>query len=146
MIRLRIGSPDDFAAVFPRTQALNAHEGIEIDDERLAAGLRTLLGDPRLGNVWLIERSRTAIGYAIVTYGYDLEFGGRDAYLTELWIDADARGGGAGSAVLELLAGELRARQVPVLHLQVRPDNPAYRLYARNGFVASPRTLMTRKL
>src|SRR5262249_30023194 len=130
----------------PRTQALNAHEGIEIDDERLAAGLRTLLADPGLGSVWLIERSGTAIGYAIVAFGYYLEFGGRRADLTELLSAGQARGGGAGPAVRGLLAGELRARQIPVLHLQVRPDNPAYRLYARNGFIASPRTLMSRKL
>ncbi len=146
MIRLRIGSPDDFPAVFPRTQALNAHEGIEIDDERLAAGLRRLLDDPGLGHVWLIERSGAAIGYAIVTYGYDLEFGGRDAYLTELWIDPAQRGRGAATAALAQLADAVRARGVRALHLQVRPDNPARRLYERAGFVASPRVVMTRRL
>lgn len=146
MFRLRFGTTDDFAAVFPRTRALNAHEGITIDDARLAEALRGLLADPQLGGVWLIERERTPIGYAIVTFGYDLEFAGRDAYLTELWVDDDQRGSGAGSAALALLPDELRARGVNALHLQVRPDNPAFRLYQRTGFVASPRTIMTRRL
>jgi ribosomal protein S18 acetylase RimI-like enzyme len=87
-----------------------------------------------------------AIGYAIVTFGYDLEFGGRDAYLTELWIDPAERGRGAGSAVLALLDGELRAQGVRAVHLGVRPESPAVRLYARAGFEASPRLFMTRRL
>jgi ribosomal protein S18 acetylase RimI-like enzyme len=86
------------------------------------------------------------IGYAMVTFGYDLEFAGRDAYLTELWIDPPARGSGAGGAALALLDPELRTHGVHALHLQVRPDNPALRLYLRSGFVASPRIVMTRRL
>lgn len=78
--------------------------------------------------------------------GYDLEFAGGDTYLTELWIDPAARGSEAGGAALALLAPELRAHGVHALHLQVRPDNPALRLYQRSGFVASPRIVMTRRL
>jgi ribosomal protein S18 acetylase RimI-like enzyme len=138
------------AAVLPRTRALSAHEGIVISDELLEAALRRLLEDASLGGVWLVEtnavRADGVIGYAIFTFGYDLEFGGRDAYMTELWIDERERGRGIGSAVIDLLAGELRARDVRALHLQVRSDNPAARLYERSGFVASPRVVMTRRL
>jgi ribosomal protein S18 acetylase RimI-like enzyme len=146
VVSLRPATLDDLAELLPRTRALNAHEGIAIDPPVLEAALGRLLRDPSLGGVWLIERGRAAIGYAIVTFGYDLEFGGRDAYLTELWIDPPARGNGAGRAALALLDPELRARGVQALHLQVRPDNPALRLYQRSGFVASPRLVMTRRL
>ncbi|MDQ3364874.1 MAG: GNAT family N-acetyltransferase [Myxococcota bacterium] len=146
MIALRLATPADLDVVFPRTRALNAHEGITIADAVLEAALRRLLDDASLGGVWLVLRGDAPIGYAIVTFGYDLEFGGRDAYLTELWIDAEARGGGAGGAVLDQLPDELRGRGVGALHLQVRPENPAFRLYQRAGFVASPRTIMTRRL
>ena len=144
MFRIRRATEADTALLLPRTAALNAHEGIAIDAPTLEAALRRLLGDPSLGCVWLIEPG--PVGYAIVTFGYDLEFGGRDAYLTELWIDADARGGGAGRAALGLVGDAVRALGVGALHLQVRPDNPAMRLYTRAGFVASPRVVMTRKL
>lgn len=145
-IRLRTATLDDVPAVLPRTRALNAHEGILITDELLETALRRLLADASLGGVWLVEDDGAAIGYAIVTFGYDLEFGGRDAYLTELWIDEDSRGSGAGAAVLDQLPGELRQRDVRALHLQVRPENPALRLYQRAGFTASPRLVMTRRL
>ncbi|HEU0034492.1 MAG TPA: GNAT family N-acetyltransferase [Kofleriaceae bacterium] len=145
MFALRPAGPADFPAVFPRTRALNDHEGISIADEVLAAALQKLLADPGLGGVWLVEQSGAPVGYAIATFSYDLEFGGRDAYLTELWIDPEARGQGAGRAALDLLEPELRARDVQALHLQVRPDNPAARLYERAGFVTSPRRIMTRR-
>jgi ribosomal protein S18 acetylase RimI-like enzyme len=143
---LRPAGLDDLVAVLPRTAALNAHEAITLEPAALEASLARLLGDPGVGRIWLVERDRAAIGYAIVTFGYDLEFGGRDAVLTELWIDPDGRGQGAASAALALLDPELRALGVHALHLQVRPDNPAFRLYQRSGFVASPRVVMTRRL
>jgi len=145
-IALRLATAEDFAEVLPRTRALNDHEGIDVTDAVLEAALRRLLGDGTLGGVWLVERDAHVIGYALVAFAYDLEFGGRDAWLTELWIDDAARGSGAGRAVIEALGGELRARDIRALHLQVRPENPAKRLYARAGFVTSPRQIMTRRL
>src|SRR5689334_13073196 len=146
MIQLRLATIADFDVVLPRTRALNAHEGIEVPAPVFEAALRRLLSDPQIGGCWLVERAGAPIGYAIATYGFDLEFGGREAFLTELWIDPPARGEGAGSAALALLEGELRQRGVFALHLQVRPENPAARLYERAGFSTSPRLLMTRRL
>lgn len=146
MIELHLATIEDVALVLSRTRALNAQEGIEIADASLEAALRALLASPDLGAVWLVIREAAPIGYAVVTFGYDLEFGGRDAYLTELWIDAEQRGHGAGHDALALLDPELRARGVKALHLQVRPENPAVRLYERSGFVTSPRQVMTRRL
>ncbi|MEZ4332236.1 MAG: GNAT family N-acetyltransferase [Myxococcota bacterium] len=154
MIVLRRADPADLEILAPRTLALNRHEGIAIAEPRLRDALAELLARPELGGVWLVEgvaaqdRSATdeVVGYALVTYGFDLEFGGRDAFLTELWIDEDARGRGLGSAALERLCPLLAECGVHALHLQVRPDNPAQRLYSRAGFSLSPRRVMTRTL
>lgn len=146
MIALRPATLVDLPEVLPRTRALQDHEGIEITNARLEGGLRQLLGNPGFGGVWLVTRDQQTIGYAIVTFGFDLEFGGREGWLTELWIDADQRTQGAGAAAIEALVPELLVRDVKALHLQVRGDNPAMRLYERSGFVASPRTIMTRRL
>ncbi len=157
MLRLRRATPADLPAILPRTRALNAHEGIVVAPDALEAALRGLLLEPVHGGVWLIERDgapsdgpydggAAVIGYAIVTFGYDLEFAGRDAWLTELWIDEPARGAGAGTTALDQLDAELRPLGVRALHLQVRPENPALRLYERAGFERSPRYVLTRKL
>ena len=146
MFALRLATVDDIAEVLPRTRAFNALESIVIDPATHESALRRLLGDPSLGGVWLVERAGVPVGYAIVTFGFDLEFGGRDSYLTELWIDPDARGRGAGTVALTLLESELGSRDVRALHLQVRSDNPAVRLYERTGFITSLRRVMTRRL
>src|SRR5258706_6992468 len=131
--RLRIATPADLAELLPRTRALNAHEGIAVGAVELEAALHALLADASLGGVWVIEAT-AIVGYAIVTYGYDLEFAGRDAWLTELWIDPAHRGRGAATSALAALDAELRTRDVRALHLQVRTENPALRLYERTGF------------
>ncbi len=146
MIGLRIATLLDLEDLLPRTRALNDHEGIEISTERLRVALRTLIETPELGAAWVILRDGQTIGYAIATYGFDLEFDGRDAHLTELWVDLPHRGAGAAERALDLLMAELAARGVGALHLQVRPDNPALRLYERKGFALSPRRIMTRVL
>ena len=146
MYALRLATAADFDAVFERTRAFNANEGIAIADATLASGLRRLLAEPALGGAWLVTRDGAVIGHAVVTYGYDLEYGGADSYLTEIWIDEVARAAGAGTAALDLLVRELQARDVRALHLQVRLDNPALRLYERAGFVMSPRVVMTKTL
>jgi ribosomal protein S18 acetylase RimI-like enzyme len=146
MFSLRLATIDDLAHVLPRTAALNAHESIVLEPAALEAALRTLIDDPTLGRVWLVERDGAPVGYALTTFSYDLEFNGREAWLTELWIDEPARAQGGGGAVIEALAGELAALGVAAVHLQVRPENPARRLYERTGFVASPRIVMTRRL
>jgi len=146
MYSLRLAEIADVDSVIARTRALNVVEGIVIDDDRLATATSSLLSDASLGGVWLIERDGVAVGHAVVTYGFDLEFGGRDSFLTELWVDPEARGAGAATAALPLLEAELRQRNVHALHLGVLPDNPARRLYERSGFVASPRVFMTRVL
>jgi ribosomal protein S18 acetylase RimI-like enzyme len=146
VISLRLATIDDLPELFPRTTALNAHEAIALDPAVLHDALARLLREPGLGGAWLVERDGAVIGYAIVSFGYDLEFNGRDGFLTELWIDPEARGGGAGTTALDLLASELRARDIHALHLVVRPENPAVRLYQRSGFAVSPRLTMTRRL
>ena len=145
VLRLRRATPADLLDILPRTAALNAHEGIVVAPAALEAALLGLLADPATGGVWLIEDA-AIVGYAIVTFGYDLEFAGRDAWLTELWVDEHARSSGAGTAALGLLEAELAPLGVRALHLQVRPENPALRLYERAGFTRSPRLVLTRRL
>src|SRR5690349_10074219 len=98
MYALRLATTADLPAVLARTRALNVIEQIEIAEPALVAATTRLLSDASLGHVWLIERDGAAIGHAVVTYGFDLEFGGRDSFLTELWIDPPERGRGAATA------------------------------------------------
>jgi GNAT superfamily N-acetyltransferase len=142
---LRLATVDDIETLIPRVLALNTHESIVLEMAQLRAALGQLLSSPSLGAVFLIMRGEQPVGYALTTFAFDLEFGGREAWLTEIWIDEAERGTGAGAVTLAVLEDEMRKRDVRALHLQVRKENPAYRLYERLGFEASPRVVMTRR-
>lgn len=143
---LRAATLDDVAAIVPRSSALQAHENIEISDAELEGALREMLVDPALGGVWMIEDDGAVVGYAFISLSFDLEFAGREAWLTELYIDDAARGRGAGTFALDALSSLLRGLGVHAMHLQVRADNPALRLYERAGFTNVPRLIMSRRL
>jgi ribosomal protein S18 acetylase RimI-like enzyme len=145
VIALRRAILADAAALLPWVVALARDEDIATPEAELGPALARLLADDTLGRVWWIDDGATAIGHAVVTFGFDLEFAGRDAYLTELYLVPAARGRGAGQAAIAAIVAAMSALEVRALHLQVRPDNaPAVEVYRRAGFVASARVVMTR--
>src|SRR5690349_4970490 len=137
---LRRAGAADAAALAPWMTAFNASEGITVDPAALARALDRLLAGDDLGRVWWLDDGGAAVGYAVVTFGFDLEHAGRDAYLTELYLDPAARGRGLGRAAVDAIVGAMPALEVGALHLMVRRDNPAaWAIYAGAGFVEPPR-------
>jgi len=143
---LRAATVADVPAILPRSRALQDHEGIEISAAKLEGALIVMLRDPSLGGVWMIEDGGVVVGYAFISFSFDLEFAGREAWLTELFIDDAVRGRGAGTFALDMLTPILRDLGVNAVHLQVRDENPAKRLYERAGFTIVPRLIMSRRL
>jgi ribosomal protein S18 acetylase RimI-like enzyme len=139
---------EDVAFLLSRMIEFNREEGIDWDPARGEAPLRRLLGDESLGRVYVVRDDGAArVGYAVVTYGYDLEFGGPDAFLTELWIDEPARGRGLARRVLDRIVSDLRSAGVGALHLQVRAENAeARRLYEAAGFEGTTRVFLSKRI
>ena len=59
-------------------------DGMVFRSRSIRAGLVQLLADPRLGRAWIAEHKGHLVGYAMLTYNFDLEFGGLQAILTEI--------------------------------------------------------------
>jgi len=95
-----------------------------------------LLGAPDQGRILLVQSDKSDIvGYAVLAFGFSLEFGGRDAFLDELFIAEAFRGQGIGSAALSAVCTWARREYLCALHLQVERDNKAAKaLYNRAGF------------
>ena len=116
-------------------EAFYALEHIPFDADCSRAALAPLLGDSDLGRVYLIEVDGQMAGYCVICFGYSLEFGGRDAFIDEIFVLETHRGKGIGRTVLEKVAEEARALGIRALHLEVERNNtPAQRLYDRAGF------------
>lgn len=140
--------PADLDALVPLVRAYHDFEGIELDDGERIGAVRTLLADPSRGAMWWIEADGQRVGYVAVCFGFSLEFGGRDAFVDELYVVPEARGRGAGRAALAAAMRAAAAHGVRALHLEVGRTNARARaLYESLGFDAREAfTLMSRSL
>lgn len=111
--------------------------------------LRTLVESPDLGLVGIVREreDEPLFGYFVLTWGFDLEWNGRDAVLTELYLSPSARGRGLGDVVMDRAEAMARGEGARALHLLVRHENaPARRLYEKRGFIHPGRLFLTKKL
>jgi ribosomal protein S18 acetylase RimI-like enzyme len=146
---VRKARPADVEPLLPMMAAFNREEGIPFQRARVAPALRRLVREPRLGVVVVASsaKDQRLVGYAIGTLGFDLEFAGPDAFLTEIFVDPPQRGSGLGARLLDATSRALRERGAAAVTLLVRPENvAARRLYARAGFRELPRLPMVRRL
>lgn len=126
--------------------AFNGEDGHAFGSENRSA-LEDLLARPDWGSVFVVESGHCTIGYAVVCYGYSIEFGGRDAILDEWFIEPAERGAGCGSAVLAQLEAFCRAEGIVALHLEVMDTNArAQMLYDRMGYPARKSRLRSKAL
>jgi len=102
---------------------------------------------------WLIECDRHDghdghdVGYVVVCFEYSLAFGGRCAYLDEVFVDEAYRGQGIGLQASAFATDACCQRGIHTLHLEVEQHNRrAIRVYECPGFVSNERMLMSRRL
>ena len=144
-----------------------AFEHIAFEEGAARRALRQILSDGELGVVYLIrvgareseqesEReaeatdyaaAEAAAGYLVITFGFSLEFHGRDAFVDELFLRESFRGQGIGRACVEFAAEVCRAKGIAALHLEVeRANTRAQALYRQSGFRDHDRYLLTKWL
>jgi GNAT superfamily N-acetyltransferase len=140
-------TPADADPLVGMMREFNELEHIKFDEAEVRAALAELLGDESLGRVWLIRSGTEAVGYVVLTFGFSLEFRGRDAIVDEVFVGAGWRGRGAGRQALEFVAAFCRARGIRALHLEVeRANTAAQTLYRKAGFLDHDRYLLTKWL
>ena len=116
------------------------------DRERVLRGLRPLLAGDQFGQVWLIEPAAgPAAGYAVVTWSWSLESGGRDCILDELYVRD--RGQGLGARAMAEIMPAARAAGASAMFLETEAHNTRVRsFYERCGFTAEDSVWMARTL
>ena len=144
---LRAARTDDLPVLLPLVRAFYAHFGYPYSEDEKRRALEELLGSPALGTAWLVLVDGEVAGYSVFSHYFSLEFGGRTAFVDELYVVPAHRGRGVGTAFLELLAGEAQRCGLVALHLESEAHNTgATALYERLGFVNFHRHLLTRRL
>ncbi len=146
-LRLRLATRADVATLLAMMADFNRSEGISFDRPAFKRALARLLRDPSFGFVGLFVQSGKPIGYAVLTYGFDLEWGGRDSLLTEIYLLPEWRRRGLGAAGLRLLEKRARACGAKAVSLAVRPENAAaVSLYRRAGYGGPTPLLLSKPL
>lgn len=106
-----------------------------------------LISDPSLGRLWLIECDGAVAGYVALTLVWSLEFGGRIAFVDELFVARSHRGRGIGRATLEFVEDKAKALQATALMLECTVANdPARRLYSGCGYSPRNSQLMVKRI
>lgn len=117
-----------------------AFDHIPFDPERVRRGLLEIAANAALGHTWFVHHEGQDVGHAVLTYGFDLEFGGRTATVTEVYLRPTHRGLGLGTAVFGTIEQHCAEHGVQALELQAERENAsARRFYERLGFQAHDR-------
>ena len=122
---------------------------IDFDDTVIMFGIAVVIAVGGILYQALLHRDtmRPLLGYLAVTFGFSLEFYGRDAFIDELFIRPAFRGRGLGARALQSVEPECRALGVRALHLEVERDNAVGReLYRKQGFLDNERQLLSKRL
>ena len=137
----------DIETLLEFVKAYYDFDEIPYQAKRIRSALGILLNDPSLGRVWIIRYGRKAVGHAILTFGYDLEFNGRQATITELFIAHAYRSRHLGRKMINVIEGTCRQLGIGALELQVERDNVrAQALYRKLGFRTHDRIPMSKML
>ena len=100
-----------------------------------------------LGKSWLIYSENEIVGYIILTFIFSFEYGGKIAFVDELFIKETARGKGIGKEAIQFIQREVPKLSLKLLYLEVEPHNEnAQKLYLAHDFELHNRKLMKYKV
>lgn len=144
---IRLLRENDVDEVVAMMRVYYADDRYPFDEGTARGAVRGFLAEPARGRLWVFDAGDEAAGYFALTLGYSLEYGGRDAFLDELYVRPRYRGRGLGTRALATVKSAARELGVRALHLEVgraRPEVMA--MYRKAGFVDNDRCLMTLRL
>ena len=146
-VTIRTATLRDRNMLLKLIRAYYRYDHLRFDRKIIEEGLSELLKHEEFGKAWLIFYGRRCIGYLIFTFLFDLEFGGREVGVTDLFIDARFRRKGVGRRVLCELEQYCRREGMKCVELQVVKENcKVVAFYERLGFRAHDRIPMSKRL
>ncbi|HWS90863.1 MAG TPA: GNAT family N-acetyltransferase [Pyrinomonadaceae bacterium] len=143
----RPAEPSDADALVEMMRGLYEHDRSPFDESAHRAALALLFESDAHALAYLLLSGAEVAGYVVITFGFSLEFRGRDAFIDELFVKDEFRGRGLGGEAIRFAEGVCRERGVRALHLEVDRENArAQSVYRRAGFVDHKNYLMTKWL
>jgi GNAT superfamily N-acetyltransferase len=145
MSTIRLARAEDVERMIPLVREFYVYERLQLDQARYRELALQLIENDALGRLLVIEVGGELIGYAVIGFGFSLEFGGRDALLDEFYVREPFRGRGIGGAALVSVEELCRAKGILAIHLEADYVNArVHEFYKRVGYRDHERHLMTK--
>src|SRR5258706_11512222 len=119
LVSFRSCGPKDHGALLKLVIAYNHFEKNPVHRKRLSQGLDVLLRNPSQGKMWLMENHKKPVGYALLTYNFELEYGGAEGVLRDFFFERHFCNQGVGSLALYEIEDYCRERGVRGVQLQL---------------------------
>lgn len=145
MVTLRLATSEDYQRLIPLIKEFCEIDNHEFDDTRIEKSLVPLLKNAGLGRVIILEVEGELKGYAVLTWGWSLESGGRESLLDEIYVRE--RNQGWGSLLLEKVVATAKENGAKIIFLETELANERVRdFYLRHGFSKEDSIWLSQKL
>jgi ribosomal protein S18 acetylase RimI-like enzyme len=137
----------DISIITQMMQDFYAIDNYPMDVEVAKTLFQEFISNEHLGKSWLIYSENEIVGYIILTFIFSFEYGGKIAFVDELFIKETARGKGFGKEAIQFIQSEVPKLSLKLLYLEVEPHNEnAQKLYLAHDFELHNRKLMKYKV
>ena len=137
----------DIEIITQMMQDFYAIDNYPMDIEVTKNLFQEFISNEHLGKSWLIYSESEIVGYIILTFIFSFEYGGKIAFVDELFIKETARGKGIGKEAIQFIQREVPKLSLKLLYLEVEPHNEnAQKLYLAHDFELHNRKLMKYKV
>lgn len=140
----RVAQASDIEILLPLVRDFYEYDQHHFDESVVRTALAEFLNEASLGQAWLILADGLTVGYMVLTLGYSLSYGGRDAFVDEIFVRESQRGRGIGRQAFAFMEAWGRDHGLKALHLEVeRANSRARAVYQALGFAEQEQYLMT---
>ena len=137
----------DISIITQMMEDFYAIDNYPMDIEVAKTLFQEFITHEHLGKSWLIYSENEIVGYIILTFIFSFEYGGKIAFVDELFIKETARGKGIGKEAIQFIQREVPKLSLKLLYLEVEPHNEnAQKLYLAHDFEFHNRKLMKYKV
>ncbi|MEZ5405392.1 MAG: GNAT family N-acetyltransferase [Verrucomicrobiia bacterium] len=147
MLSFKLANHTHLGVLLTLTREYYLHDGHKFCESKVQGALKEIFNNSTLGKVWMIAWNEEMVGYLILTFGFSVEFGGRDAFVDEFYIREAYRSKGLGRKAIGFVEETAKKLGVKAIHLEVNRNNKnAQEVYRKLDFQDRDYYLMTRLL
>lgn len=147
MVQFKSLETSQIETITKMMQDFYAIDNYPIDIEVSKKLFSEFLSNENLGKSYLIYSEDEIVGYIILTFIFSFEYGGKIAFMDELYINETARGKGIGKLAIPFVKQQCEELNVKLIYLEVENHNEnAQKLYLANDFVIHNRKLLKFKI